>query len=73
MSQVPWLAIAAWLAATRHPADPVQQRRVLAGHIIGCAIDMPANAAWRGGFRDTRHLLDTIQSILDERLPLAED
>jgi hypothetical protein len=68
-----WLAVAAWLASTRHPADEVQQRRVLIGHIIGRAVDMPAGAAWRGRFRDTRHLLDTVQTILDERMPLGED
>jgi hypothetical protein len=67
-----WLAIAAWLASTRHPADQVQQRRVLAGHIIGRAIDMPANSEWRVKFRDTRHLLDTVQAILDQRMPLSE-
>jgi hypothetical protein len=67
-----WLAIAAWLASTRHPADPVQQRRVLAGHIIGRATDMPADAAWRARFRDTRHLLDTVQAILEQRMPLRE-
>jgi hypothetical protein len=67
-----WLAIAAWLASTRHPADPVQQRRVLAGHIIGRAADMPADAAWRARFRDTRHLLDTVQAILEEHMPLDE-
>lgn len=68
-----WLIIAAWLASTRHPADPVQQRRVLTGHIIGRAIDTPANAAWRTRFRDTRHLLDTVQAILDLRVPLGDD
>jgi len=68
-----WLSIAAWLASTRHPADEVQQRRVLTGHIIGRATDMPADAAWRSKFRDTRHLLDTVQAILEERLPLNED
>lgn len=67
-----WLAIAAWLASTRHPADLVQQRRVLTGHIIGRATDMPANAEWRARFRDTRHLLDTVQAILDQRMPLSE-
>ena len=69
---VQWLAVAAWLASTRHPADPVQQRRVLMGHIIGRATDMPADAPWRAKFRDTRHLLDTVQAILDERMPLSE-
>jgi len=75
VGQVPleWLSIAAWLASTRHPADEGQQRRVLTGHIIGRAIDMPADAAWRAKYRDTRHLLDTVQAILDERLPLTED
>ena len=66
-----WLAVAAWLASTRHPADPVQQRRVLTGHIIGRATDMPGDAAWRARFRDTRHLLDTVQAILDEHMPLG--
>jgi hypothetical protein len=67
-----WLAIAAWLASTRHPADPVQQRRVLTGHIIGRATDMPADTAWRARFRDTRHLLGTVQEILDRHMPLSE-
>jgi hypothetical protein len=67
-----WLAIAAWLASTRHPADLVQQRRVLIGHVIGRATDMPASAEWRVRFRDTRHLLDTLQAILDQRMPLIE-
>jgi hypothetical protein len=67
-----WLAVAAWLASTRHPADPVQQRRVLAGHIIGHAIDMPADSGWRTRFRDTRHLLDTIYALLDEHMPLNQ-
>lgn len=67
-----WLSIAAWLASTRHPADEVQQRRVLTGHIIGRATDMPADARWRSRFRDTRHLLDTVHEILEERVPLSE-
>jgi hypothetical protein len=68
-----WLAIAAWLASTRHPVDQVQQRRVMIGHVVGRAIDMPQDAAWRARFRDTRHLLDTVQEILDRRMPLSED
>jgi hypothetical protein len=68
-----WLAVAAWLASTRHPADPVQQRRVLAGHVIGRALDMPQDAAWRARYRDTRHLLDTVQAVLEQRMPLSED
>jgi hypothetical protein len=67
-----WVAIAAWLASTRHPADEAQQRRVLAGHVIGRAIDTPADAAWRARFRDTRHLLDTVQALLDKHMPLSE-
>jgi hypothetical protein len=63
----------AWLASTRHPADHVQQRRVMAGHIIGRALDMPADTLWRVRYRDTRHLLDTVQAILDQRMPLSED
>jgi len=34
--------------------------------------DMPADAAWRARFCDTRHLLDTVQAILDEHMPLDE-
>jgi hypothetical protein len=33
---------------------------------------MPANAEWRVRFRDTRNLLDTVQAILDQRMPLSE-
>jgi hypothetical protein len=33
---------------------------------------MPANAEWRARFRDTRHLLDMVQVILDQRMPLSE-
>lgn len=74
VDQVPpeWLTIAAWLATTRHPADPVQQRRILAGHIIGRAIDAPATASWRSRYRDSRHLLEVVQEILDRLLPLAD-
>jgi hypothetical protein len=68
-----WLAVAAWLASTRHPADEVRQRRVLIGHLIGRAVDMPAGTAWRARFRDTRHLLGTVQAILDQRMPLDQD
>lgn len=67
-----WLAVTAWLASTRHPADEVQQRRVLTGHIIGRALDMPQSAPWRARYRDTRHLLDTVQAILEQRVPLSE-
>ena len=67
-----WVAIAAWLASTHHPADEAQQRRVLAGHVIGRAIGTPEDAAWRARFRDTRHLLETVGAILDEHLPLSE-
>jgi len=34
---------------------------------------MPADAAWRARFRDTRHLLDTAQEVLDQRMPLDQD
>jgi hypothetical protein len=54
------------------PGGPGPAKRVLAGHVIGRAIDMPANADWRTKFRDTRHLLDTVQAILDRRMPLSE-
>lgn len=67
-----WVGIAAWLASTRHPADEAQQKRVLAGHVIGRAIDAPADASWRARFRDTRHLLGEVQAILDECMPLSE-
>ena len=33
---------------------------------------MPADSAWRTRYRDTRHLLDMIQVILDQHVPLSE-
>jgi hypothetical protein len=33
---------------------------------------MPASAEWRARFRNTRHLLDTVHAILDQRMPLSE-
>jgi hypothetical protein len=68
-----WLAIAAWLAATRHPADPEQQKRIITGHILGRATDEESFAAWRGRYRDSRHLSVTVQAILEGHLPLGAD
>jgi hypothetical protein len=68
-----WLSVAAWLASTRHPADPVQQRRVLTGHVIARAIDAPQDAVWRTRYRDARHLLDVLQTVLERCMPLRED
>jgi hypothetical protein len=67
-----WLAVAAWLASTRHPADLVQQRRVLTGFILGRALEI-TEGGWRDHYRDSRHLSATIQEILARHLPLVED
>lgn len=65
---IEWLGVAVWLGSTHHPADPEQQKRVIAGHILR-RFDY---ASVRDRFRDTRHLSETVQSILERHLPLAE-
>lgn len=63
-----WLAVAAWLGSTHHPADPAQQKRVITGHILR-RFDL---ASVRPGYRNTRHLSETVQAILEQYLPLAD-
>lgn len=65
-----WLAVAAWIAAKHHPADPDQQKRVLAGHIMRRVTD---DETLRDRYRDSRHLSETVQAILAAHLPLAGD
>jgi hypothetical protein len=64
-----WVAIAAWLASTHHPGDVAQQRRVITGHVLRRS----DYASVREHYRDTRHLSETVQAILDRHLPVAED
>ena len=66
-----WLAVAAWLASTRHPADVAQQNRILTGHIVGRAVDEPREAHWRQVNRDSRRLSADVQQIVDRHLPLS--
>jgi hypothetical protein len=67
-----WLAVAAWLASTHHPTDPAQQKRVITGHILRRAMS-GEDASWRARYRDSRHLSETVQAILDQNLPLKQD
>jgi hypothetical protein len=67
-----WLAVAAWLASTHHEGDPAQQKRVITGHILGLVTSQP-DSAWRGRYRDSRHLSETVQAILGRHLPLPLD
>lgn len=62
-----WLAIASWLASTHHAADPAQQKRVITGHLLRRSEAIPV----RDRYRDSRHLSETVQAILDRHLPLA--
>lgn len=64
-----YIAVAAWLAATHHPADAAQQKRVITGHILRAALDA---AGPREKYRDSRHLSETVQAILERHLPLVE-
>lgn len=63
-----WLVTATWLAATHHPADPDQQKRVITGHILRRFADTPEA---RGRYRDSRHLSETIQEILARHVPFS--
>lgn len=65
-----YVAVATWLAATRHPGDPSQQQRVLTGFLLGRALEITAGG-WRDRYRDTRHLSEAIRGVLSQRLPLA--
>jgi hypothetical protein len=68
-----YLAVAAWLAATHHPADVKQQKRVITGHILRHATAGENNfSGWRDRYRDSRHLSETVQAILERHLPLGE-
>jgi hypothetical protein len=68
-----YLTVAAWLAATHHPADVKQQKRVITGHILRHATAGENNlSGWRDRYRDSRHLSETVQAILERHLPLGE-
>lgn len=64
-----WLAVAAWLAADRHPGDVTQQKRILAGHVIGWFTSVP-DGAQKAGFRDAGQLAEVVLGILGQHLPL---
>lgn len=63
-----YLAVATWLAVTHHPGDVAQQKRVITGHILRFAMRFP-EGGWRDRYRDSRHLSETIQVILEQHLP----
>ena len=69
-----WLAIAVWLASTHHPTDAAQAKRVITGHVLRRAMsgDYADPGGWRGRYRDSRHLSETVQAILERHLPLGE-
>jgi hypothetical protein len=64
--------VAAWLASTHHQRDPAQQKRVITGHILRRATEL-TKGGWRDRYRDSRHLCETVQAILERHLPLAAD
>jgi hypothetical protein len=64
-----WIAVAVWLAVTHHPGDPVQQNRIVTGHIMGRAVTEPGGAYWRDRYRDSRQLSQAVQAILEQHLP----
>jgi hypothetical protein len=66
-----WLAVAAWLAASRHPGDPRQQQRIITGRILRRAAADP-RPQWLERNRDTARLADVAQQILKRHLPLHE-
>lgn len=66
-----WLAVAAWLAASRHPRDPGQQQRIITGHILRRAAADP-RPPWLERSRDAARLTDVAQKILARHLPLRE-
>lgn len=67
-----YLAVAAWLAATRHPADLKQQKRVMTGHVLRYATaGEDSFSGWRDRYRDSRHLSETVQAVLERHLPLG--
>jgi hypothetical protein len=69
---VDWLAIAAWLPSTHHEGDPVQQKRVIAGHVLRYLMASDWGGGWRDKYRDSRHLSETVQAILERHLPLGD-
>lgn len=65
-----WLAVAAWLGTTHHEGDVAQQKRVITGHILRRAMEV-TRGGWRDRYRDSRHLSETVQAILERHLPLT--
>lgn len=65
-----YLAVVTWLAATHHRTDPAQQKRVITGHVVRRAQQV-TEGSWRDRYRDTRHLSDTVQAILEKYLQLG--
>lgn len=68
-----WLAVVTWIAATHHPADLVQQARIITGHIVGRAVTGPEDAAWRSVHRDAGRLSAAALDAVSRHLPLEED
>jgi hypothetical protein len=66
-----WFTVAAWLAGTHHQNDAAQQKRVITGHVLRRAMEV-TEGGWRDRYRDSRHLSETVQAILERHLPLAE-
>jgi hypothetical protein len=63
-----YLTVATWHASTRHPGDPKQQARVIAGHVLRKVLP---EFSWADRYRDARHLTETVIAILSRHLPLA--
>lgn len=69
-----WLAVAAWLAVTRHPGDRDQQQRILAGHVLRYIVsdeDLLASLLDPDRFRNMQHVLDTASAIITRCLDTA--
>lgn len=66
-SNTEYLTVATWHAVTRHPGDPQQQARVIAGHVLRKVLP---EGLWADRYRDARHLTETVIAILARHLPL---
>lgn len=68
-----WLAVAAWMTVTHHPASVAQQGRVITGHIVLRAVTGPEGAWWRSVHRDAGRLTAAVLEAVTPHLPLDEE
>jgi len=63
-----YAAVALWLAETQTPDNPLQQRRIIATHLIR-RLAAATDCRWPSQHKDLGSLLKAIDGVLRESLP----